>query len=148
MTIQGKYRQMIDKVSSPKEFFGLVAGIVVSTVTILTWASVNFVTAAKAEEMMKEARGADSALAIEIKNLATDIKESNNLIQVHLGKHDLDSVLDRIRENETQTFNIKQFTRVNGSDNQSEARMQQLEIERDALLLKRDCIINNNPLCD
>ena len=46
------------------------------------------------------------------------------------------------------TFNLEQFTRVNGSDTQSNARMQQLELELSDLELKKDCILTNNPLCD
>jgi uncharacterized protein involved in exopolysaccharide biosynthesis len=140
--------KVIDKIRGDKEFFGWIAAIVIGTITALGWFSANFVTTARAEEMMKVAKTADDLLAGEIKGLAISVKESNKLLAVHMAKGDLNDVMLQIKDNQTQTFNIGQFTRVNGMDSQSEARLQQLESELDALEIKRGCIITKNPLCD
>jgi uncharacterized Fe-S center protein len=144
----GRIKNVIDKIRSDKEFFGWIAAIVIGTITALGWFSANFVTTVKAEEMMKNTKNADAAIIREIKDLTVEVVKSNKSIKTHLSSHDLQAVLDRLRETETQMFNIRQFTRVNGSDAQSEERLRNLENDLKHLTLKRDCIINDNPLCD
>ena len=144
----GRIKNVIDKIRGDREFFGWIAAIVIGTITALGWFSANFVTTAKAEEMMKVAQSADDVLAAEIKGLAISVKESNQLLALHMAKGDLDDVVDKISNNRTQTFNLTQFVRVNGSDDQTDIRLQELEIELEALKIQRGCIINHNPLCD
>ena len=148
ITTTGRIKSVIDKIRGDKEFFGWIAAIVIGTITALGWFSANFVTTVKAEEMMKVAKDADNQLASEIKDLATSVKKSNELLSVHMAQGELDSVMLQIKDNKTQTFNVNQFTRVNGMDSQSEKRLQDLKTELEALEIKRGCIINKNPLCD
>ena len=49
----GRIAGLIDKLRGDKEFFGLVATIVFATISVLAWANANFVTAAKAEQMIQ-----------------------------------------------------------------------------------------------
>ena len=132
---------MAENIKSNKEFFGWLAGIVVATVLTIGWLSTTFVTTAKAEETSKEIRQ-------EIKVLAIEVKASNRALTTHMDKQDLNIVVNKISYNKTQTFNIKQFTRVNGLDSQSEARLLELEGELEGLVIKRGCIIAKNPLCN
>ena len=139
---------MAEKLSNPREFLTLVAAIAIATISLLAWANATFIPTAKGAEMMKETKAADAVLSAQIVGLTKEVKQSNELLSIHLKQGELDSVLDRIRENDTQQFNIQQFVRVNGSDVQSTERLRDLENEMDDLELKRDCIITNNPLCD
>ena len=138
----------MDRIRGDKEFFSWIAGIVIGTIAALGWFSANFVTTVKAEEMMQKTQAADISLAQEIKSLAQSVKDSNDQLSVHIAKGELDNVSLKITENKTQQFNIGQFVRVNGSDSQSDLRLQELENELSALEIQRGCIINNNPLCD
>ena len=148
MTTAARIKNVMDRIRGDKEFFSWIAGIVIGTIAALGWFSANFVTTVKAEEMMQKTQAADISLAQEIKSLAQSVKDSNRQLTVHIEKGELDNVSLRISENKTQTFNINQFTRVNGSDSQSELRLQELENELEDLEIKRGCIISRNELCD
>ena len=148
MDIKGKYTKMANTLSNPREFFTLVGSIVIATIGVLAWANTSFVSTAKGVEMMDEAKEADSVLTERIVVLTQEVQQSNQMLSIHLKQGELDSVLDRIRENDTQQFNIGQFVRVNGSDDQSTKRLRDLENEMKDLELKKTCIITNNPLCD
>ena len=111
---------VIDKIRGDKEFFTWIGGIILGTVTALGWMSANFMTTAKAEQMMdkvktadaelaRDIRVADSQLADGIKQLAAEVGESNTLLTIHMSKHELDSVMTKISENKNQQFNIKLF---------------------------------------
>lgn len=139
---------VIDKIRGNREVLGWIAGIVIGTVAVLGWMSTNFITTAKGEEMMANAQDADAVLAEEVKDLAKSVKASNDMLSVHLAQGELQAVMDKIDNNQTQQFNITQFARVNGMDDQAEARLEQLKRELSPLQIKRDCIINKNPLCD
>jgi hypothetical protein len=152
-------RKVIDKIRGDREFFGWIGAIVIGTISALGWMSSNFMTVAKAEQMMdkvkvadaelaRDIKVADSQLADGIKQLAAEVGESNTLLTIHMSKHELDSVMGKISENKNQQFNIQQFTRVNGMDSQSELRLQELANELEALEIQRTCILTNNPLCD
>lgn len=148
MTIQGMYKDMVDKIGSPRDYLKWVAAIVVATVGAIAWANANYVTTAQGNQIRAEVKRADDELAKEIRSLAAQVQKSNDLVLVHMDKHELDTVLTRIRENETQTFNLQQFIRVNGSDSQTAIRMQKLKTELKDLEFKKGCIINHIPLCD
>jgi hypothetical protein len=139
---------VVNAIKTQKELFGSIIAVVVMTVGAWSWASSEFVTTAKATEMMKNTKDADTAISHQILELSEQVKTSNDLLLVHIDRYTLDNVKGEIKTNQAQTFALQQFIRVNGSDNQSENRLQQLKTERGDLELKKSCIINHNPLCD
>ena len=145
---KNRIQTVMDKIRGDREFFSWIGGIVIATIMALTWFSANFATTARAEEIVNISKAGDDALAKEIRVLTVSVQKSNKLLSIHMEKGELDNVMQQIKDNQTQTFNIGQFTRVNGMDSQSEARLQQLESELGLLELKRDCIITINPLCN
>jgi len=118
-----------------------VASISVGTILAFIWLQTNFVTNAQGREMMEKTLSADASLAEEV-------KESNDLLRLHIQKSELKDVLSQIKMNEAQVFQIEQWTATNGKNEQATARLRRLKTEHRALILKRDCIINKNPLCD
>jgi hypothetical protein len=148
MAITKGVQIVTDTIKGQKELIGSIIAVVVMTITAWGWASSEFVTTAKAKEMMTKAQHADIELSEQIVELSKDIKASNALLLVHIDRYTLDNVKGEIKANQSQTFALQQFIRVNGSDNQSENRLQQLKTERGDLELKKSCIINHNPLCD
>jgi hypothetical protein len=139
---------VVNAIKTQKELFGSIIAVVVMTVGAWSWASSEFVTTAKATEMMKNTKDADTAISHQILELSEQVKTSNDLLLVHIDRYTLDNVKGEIKTNQSETFALQQFIRVNGSDNQSENRLQQLKTERGDLELKKSCIINHNPLCD
>jgi hypothetical protein len=139
---------VVDTIKTQKELIGSIIAVVVMTVGAWGWASSEFVTTAKAQEMMKNTKDADTAISHQILELSEQVKTSNDLLLVHIDRYTLDNVKGEIKTNQSETFALQQFIRVNGSDNQSENRLQQLKTERGDLELKKSCIINHNPLCD
>ena len=159
MMTTGRMQTVIDMVRNQKEFLSVIAAIVVGVIGSLSWATANFVTVARGETMMEKTQAADveimrqtaerdAALSKQITALTEQVVESNDIMLTHIDRYTLDSVKSEIRTNQSETFQLQQFIRVNGSDNQSEIRKQQLKTDLEELQLKKSCIINHNPLCD
>ncbi len=53
-----------------------------------------------------------------------------------------------IRRTEAEIFQIEQSIAANGTNTQAAERLRLLKADHKDLELKRDCIINKNPLCD
>lgn len=150
---------MVEFIRQQKEVFGVVIMIIVGTISALAWASSNFVTNARGEVMMERTLAADAkilaqtsasdnTLLKQLTTLSDKIETSNELLLTHIERYSLDKIRTEIRTNKSETFALQQFVRVNGSDAQSEARLQQLKTELSELELKKTCTINHNPLCD
>jgi hypothetical protein len=99
-------------------------------------------------EMMDKVQAADNELSEQITLLADEVKISNELLIMHMDKEKLSNILSEIRVNETERYNTEQFVSVNGENERTRERLRQLKAQHEDLELRRDCIINNNPLCD
>lgn len=130
----------------------VIIATVIATVGAISWANSQYVPAEKAEVTHAEILQKSSAGDIEIKKKLDDVErelmKQNELMNDHIDRWKLDNVKNLIRTNRTETFNLEQFIRVNGSDTQSEKRLQSLKSELVELEVKRNCMINRNPLCD
>lgn len=147
MTVKGVIKQVSDTLNTPQAFFTLVLSVAIGTMGAWSWASSNFVTVALGEEMMEKAQGEDDRLARQINNLAEEVQASNALLLVHMQKEELQKILDDIRRNEAEVYQIKQFVGVNGSNSQAAARLRALRTEHDDLIMRRDCVITQNDIC-
>jgi len=139
---------MAENMNNPRAFLALVATIVIGTIVLLGWLTQNFVTMALGNEMMDKVQTADSELSQQITLLADEVKISNELLIMHMDKEKLSNILSEIRVNETERYNTEQFVSVNGANERTRERLRQLKAQHEDLELRRDCIINNNPLCD
>ena len=155
MNIRKAYSVMADSMNNPRVFLAWVVAVAVGVILTIGWLSQNFVTKALGEEMMSKAQQADSELSVQIAELAEGVAESNEqikasnaLLMIHMDKDRLDGIMTEIRGNEAEVFQIQQFISVNGDNAQSRGRLRDLKAEHEDLELRRDCIINNNPLCD
>lgn len=148
MDIKKVYSVMADQLQDPQKLFRWMIAIVIATVGGMGYFSTNFVTTAKGEEMMNKALDADTELSRQIAELATEVRDSNGLLLIHMEKERLSSILTEIRRNETEVFQITQFVSVNGDNERTRARIRQLKQEHEDLELRKTCLINNNPLCD
>ena len=142
------YSVMAENMNNPRAFLALVATIVIGTIVLLGWLTQNFVTMALGNEMMDKVQTADSELSQQITLLADEVKISNELLIMHMDKEKLSNILSEIRVNETERYNTEQFVSVNGANERTRERLRQLKAQHEDLELRRDCIINNNPLCD
>lgn len=140
--------RVIDNIKENRDFFGWIVGVAIGTVGLMGWFSTNFVTVAAGKEISEGARQADVVLGEQIKSLTEEVKESNAMLMAHMEKEKLNTVLSDIRRNEAEVFQIKQFVGANGTNAQAEARLRQLDTERSDLMMKRDCILNGNRLCN
>ena len=140
--------RIMDELKPSKEFLVWVAGVAIGTVGLMGWFSTNFVTIAKGVEISEVAHEADMVLSQQLVELAEEVKASNAMLMDHIEKEKLNVVLIEIKRNESEVFQITQFVSANGTNEQAEARLRQLRIDHTDLLLKRDCILNNNRLCN
>jgi len=138
----------MDELKPSKEFLVWVVGVAIGTVGLMGWFSTNFVTIAKGVEISEVAHEADMVLSQQLVELAEEVKASNAMLMDHIEKEKLNVVLIEIKRNESEVFQITQFVSANGTNEQAEARLRQLRIDHTDLLLKRDCILNNNRLCN
>ena len=126
---------------------------------LLGWMHTEFVSTSMGEVMMTKTQHAikenadsrqeaDEVLANEVKTLAKQVMASNSLLMLHIDKERFKSVTDDIKDVEQEIFNLQQFVRVNGSNEQTTTRLRDLEADHEDLILRRTCIINNNPMCD
>ena len=156
MEIKQGYTKVADHIRNELKFY---ISIAIGVVALITYANTNFVTTARGEEMMDKTQAAikdaadernrrDDALSNELKMLAVQVNESNGLILLHMDKEKLSDVKSDIRRNEQETFSIEQFVSVNGANEQAKARLRALKAEHVDLEDTKDCIINNNKLCD
>jgi len=140
--------RVMDEIKSNKEFLIWIVGVALGTVGLMGWFSTNFVTIAKGVEISEGAHQADMVLSQQLVELAEEVKASNAMLMDHIEKEKLNVVLIEIKRNESEVFQITQFVSANGTNEQAEARLRQLRIDHTDLLLKRDCILNNNRLCN
>ena len=143
-----RIKTLMDNLRGNKEFFGWIIAIVVATVGAMGWFSQNFITIARGSEMMSRVQSADIRLTEEIKALAGEVKASNSLLMTHMEKEKLNTVMLEIRRTEAEIFQIEQSIAANGTNTQAAERLRLLKADYKDLELKRDCIINKNPLCD
>jgi len=143
-----RIKTLMDNLRGNKEFFGWIIAIVVATVGAMGWFSQNFITIARGSEMMSRVQNADIRLTEEIKALAGEVKASNSLLMTHMEKEKLNTVMLEIRRTEAEIFQIEQSIAANGTNTQAAERLRLLKADYKDLELKRDCIINKNPLCD
>ena len=126
---------------------------------LLGWMHTEFVSTSMGEVMMTKTQAAikenadsrqaaDEALTKQVMVLAKEVKTSNELLMLHIDKERFNSVTDDIKNVEAEIFNIEQFVSVNGDNEQATNRLRALEAEHEDLILRRNCIINNNPMCD
>jgi len=126
---------------------------------LLGWMHTEFVSTSMGEVMMTKTQAAikenadsrqaaDEALTKQVMVLAKEVKTSNELLMLHIDKERFNSVTDDIKNVEAEIFNIEQFVSVNGNNEQATNRLRALEAEHEDLILRRNCIINNNPMCD
>jgi len=126
---------------------------------LLGWMHTEFVSTSMGEVMMAKTQAAikenadsrqaaDEALTKQVMVLAKEVKTSNELLMLHIDKERFNSVTDDIKNVEAEIFNIEQFVSVNGNNEQATNRLRALEAEHEDLILRRNCIINNNPMCD
>ena len=148
MNITKAYSAMAEQFTDPQKLIKWMIVMVVGTIAVLGWFSTNFVTTALGEEMMEKAQAADVELSEQITELAVEVKASNALLMIHMDKGRLESIMTAIRTNETQAYNNSQFVSVNGENERTRARARDLKAEHEDLELRKNCIINKNPLCD
>ena len=150
------YTKVVEHIRSELKIY---AGIAVAVVGLIAWMQTEFITTAKGKEMMANTQAelaenvtnrvaADKALADQVSVLAVEVKTSNSLLMLHIDKERFSSIATDIRRNEQDVFNIEQFVRVNGPNEQATAQLRSLKAEHEDLILRRDCILNNNKLCD
>ena len=150
------YTKVVEHIRSELKVY---AGIAVAVVGLIAWMQTEFITTAKGKEMMANTQSelaenlanriaADKALADQVSVLASEVKTSNSLLMLHIDKERFSSIAADIRRNEQEVFGINQFVSVNGENAQATARLRALKSEHEDLILKRDCILNNNKLCD
>lgn len=147
MTIKGVIKQVSDTINTPQAFFMLVLTVAAGTMAAFSWASSEFVTRALGQDMMDRAQAEDTRLAQQINELADEVKTSNALLLVHMQKEELQKILDDIRRNEAEVYSIEQFVSVNGSNSQASARLRDLKAEHDDYVMRRDCVLTKNPVC-
>jgi len=156
MQIRKGYEMVVEHIRSELKIY---AGIAVAVVGLIAWMQTEFITTAKGKEMMANTQAelaenvtnrvaADEALATQVSVLAAEVKTSNSLLMLHIDKERFSSIATEIRRNEQEVFGINQFVSVNGANAQATARLRALKSEHDDLILKRDCVINNNKVCD
>lgn len=148
MKLNRMYTVMADNINNPQVFVKWMAAIVVATITVIAWFSTQFITTAKGNEMMEKTQQADAELSEQIALLGEEMKASNRLLSIHLDKESLNAVILAIRNNDSEQFQIQQFTSVNGTNAQATSRLRDLKAEHDDLVMKKNCIITKNPLCD
>ena len=146
--LQG-YKKVTGVIQDAKEVWIALATIVVGTVLALAWMFTTFNTAAQADvshkQLMEATVQADNAMAVEIKNLAGAIAVTNGLITLHMEKHSLDAVNLAIQNNDTEIWNLEQAI---PRTEQVSKRLIKLKNQREEMLIKRECIIHQNPRCD
>ena len=156
MQIRKGYEMVVEHIRSELKIY---AGIAVAVVGLIAWMQTEFITTAKGKEMMQNTQAelaenlanriaADKALADQVSVLASEVKTSNSLLMLHIDKERFSIIAAEIRRNEQEVFGINQFVSVNGENAQATARLRALKSEHEDLMLKRDCILNNNRLCD
>ena len=133
------YRVMVtDHIRNEYKFYvSLVAG----TLLAYGWVSTQFLTTAQAQVTHDQ-------ISKEISQVGEQQKKLSVLLETLVSKQSLSNVQIEIKTNESEQFQVSQFMRVNGSDPQSERRLQQLKAERNDLEIRRNCIISKNPICE
>ena len=149
MDIRKGYKSVIEAVKQAKEVWAALAVIVIGVVGVMGYLSTNFITAQAAEishkEMTRELAESDREMATEIKNLTIEVSQTNTLLNLHMDKHSLDAVNLAIQSNDTEIWNIEQ---IEPRTNEVSKRLIKLKNQREQLLIKRQCIVTNNPRCD
>jgi len=149
MNIQQGYKRVIEAVKQAKEVWVALAVIVIGVVGVMGYLSTNFLTAQAAEishkQMTRELAESDKQMASEIKNLTIEVSQTNTLLNLHMDKHSLDAVNLAIQSNDTEIWNIEQ---IEPRTNEVSKRLIKLKNQREQLLIKRQCIVTNNPRCD
>ena len=149
MNILKGYKSVIEAVKQAKEVWAALAVIVIGVVGVMGYLSTNFLTAQAAEishkEMTRELAESDKQMASEIKNLTIEVSQTNTLLNLHMDKHSLDAVNLAIQSNDTEIWNIEQ---IEPRTNEVSKRLIKLKNQREQLLIKRQCIVTNNPRCD
>ena len=151
--IQQGFAVMIDHI---KEELKVYVGIVFSTVVVLTgviaWASEKFPSVEYVDmshvQMVAERMAADEKLTQGLAALESNQDSTNRLLSTMISKQDLAAVKSNLKSNESDMFQVEQFMRVNGFDERSEKRAQQLKSEHAELLLRQNCIISGNAVCN
>ena len=149
MNILKGYKSVIEAMKQAKEVWAALAVIVIGVVGVMGYLSTNFLTAQAAEishkEMTRELAESDKQMASEIKNLTIEVSQTNTLLNLHMDKHSLDAVNLAIQSNDTEIWNIEQ---IKPHTNEVSKRLIKLKNQREQLLIKRQCIVTNNPRCD
>jgi hypothetical protein len=148
MTITGVTKRMTDVLQDGK-FWGWVVGIVVATVTTLSWMNATFITRADANSLipLNHVRVHDG-LSGSIDALTEEVKETNTSMWLHMRRERLESVKREISANDSEIFAVQQFMDLNGKNAVSEARLRKLKALQNDLDLKMNCIISENGVCD
>ena len=149
MNILKGYKSVIEAMKQAKEVWAALAVIVIGVVGVMGYLSTNFLTAQAAEishkEMTRELAESDKQMASEIKNLTIEVSQTNALLNLHMDKHSLDAVNLAIQSNDTEIWNIEQ---IQPRTNEVSKRLIKLKNQREQMLIKRQCIVSNNPRCD
>ena len=149
MNIRKGYKSVIEAMKQAKEVWAALAVIVIGVVGVMGYLSTNFLTAQAAEishkEMTRELAESDKQMASEIKNLTIEVSQTNTLLNLHMDKHSLDAVNLAIQSNDTEIWNIEQ---IEPRTNEVSKRLIKLKNQREQMLIKRQCIVSNNPRCD
>jgi len=131
------------------KFWGWVVGVVMSTIMALSWMDAHFITRADADLLVPENHvKVHDGIAESIDALTAEVQKTNEGMRLHMEKERLERVKQAISANDSETFAVEQFIRLNGEDSQSEERLRKLNNERAELDLKKTCIISGNRICD
>lgn len=126
---------------------------------IIGWMMINLQTTQAAETSHQDIIKQMTAVHEEIKDeqfkqshqledQSKQIKDLTNLLKTKISQDNLSQVNADIRANDAETFQLQQWIKVNGEDAQSAKRLNNLKIEREELVVKRNCIINGNGMCN
>ena len=153
------YTNVTEHVKTFKEIWTFATTVVVATGTVLGAMSLYFQTVDAAEaaqdeviaEMTKvheQMAVTDRRLEAELKTLSAQQLENTNLLVLKIRQDNLTDANVAIRVNDSEIFQLEQFIGINGTDSERAKRLRDLKNEAKELQITRDCIINNQHICD
>jgi len=143
--VQQGYDKVIQTINDARAVWTFIALIIAGVVGAVGWVYTEFPTAMAMEtthqQIVKEMNAVHEKQAAEMSTIRNMLKEK-------IQSDKLDTVNLAIKNNDAEQFQIEQWMKVNGSDQQSQKRLKTLKTEREELVIRRNCVISGNRVCE
>lgn len=124
-----------------KSLIQLLALVLAAGFTARQYADENYVP-------QKEAAATHREIMSQVSQTQQQIEGTQKILQEHIRKYELESVKSDIRNVEDQQFQLEQFISINGVNQMTSKRKDELRRRLKDLEEKKNCIINGRPLCE